>query len=192
MKTMWLAAGLAAALAPATAMQAQGVPQREAATPLEVEVVISRYRGDKRTGSVPYLLTVNAQDTTPRAETSLNMGAEVPVPVSTFTPVPATGDKPAPLRSFNYRSIGTKITAFAVPTADGRFELFLGIDESSVATSGNATAGEPVIAEMPVFRSFQTRTTLLLRDGQTRQFTAATDRVSGEVVRVDVTLKVAK
>ena len=30
------------------------------------------------------------------------------------------------------------------------------------------------------------------RDGQTRQFTAAADRITGEVVKVDVTLKVAK
>jgi hypothetical protein len=34
--------------------------------------------------------------------------------------------------------------------------------------------------------------TLVLRDGQSRQFTAATDRVSGAVVRIEVTLKVAK
>jgi hypothetical protein len=33
---------------------------------------------------------------------------------------------------------------------------------------------------------------LVLRDGQTRQFTAATDRVTGEVVKVDVTLRVVK
>jgi hypothetical protein len=45
---------------------------------------------------------------------------------------------------------------------------------------------------MPVFRSFRSTNTLVLRDGQTRQFTAATDRVSGEVVRIDVTLNVVK
>ena len=33
---------------------------------------------------------------------------------------------------------------------------------------------------------------LVLRDGQTRQFTAAADRITGEVVKVDVTLKVVK
>ena len=34
--------------------------------------------------------------------------------------------------------------------------------------------------------------TLVLRDGQTRQFSAATDRVNGEVVRIEVTLRVVK
>jgi hypothetical protein len=50
----------------------------------------------------------------------------------------------------------------------------------------------PLLRDMPVFRNFKTRTTLLLRDGQSRQFTAATDRVSGETVRIDVTLRVVK
>ena len=45
---------------------------------------------------------------------------------------------------------------------------------------------------MPVFKSFKTRNRLLLRNGQTRQFTAATDRVSGETVRIEVTLTVVK
>jgi hypothetical protein len=169
--------------------QAPAPPAREVAIPLEVEVVISRFKGDKRISSIPYLLAVNAGR---GPETSLNMGAEVPVPVSTFTPSATGTDKPAPLRSFNYRPIGTRITATAAPVLDGRFELVLHIDESSVATTGTVDAAEPVLAEMPVFRSFQTRNTLLLRDGQSRQYTAATDRVSGEVVRVEVTLRVVK
>lgn len=43
-----------------------------------------------------------------------------------------------------------------------------------------------------VMRSFRSASTLVLRDGQTRQFTAATDRVNGEVVRIEVTLRVVK
>ena len=43
-----------------------------------------------------------------------------------------------------------------------------------------------------MIRNFEAENTLVLRDGQTRQFTAAADRVTGEVVKVDVTLKVAK
>jgi hypothetical protein len=44
----------------------------------------------------------------------------------------------------------------------------------------------------PVTRTFQSANTLVLRDGQTRQFTTATDRVSGEMARVDVTVRVVK
>jgi hypothetical protein len=45
---------------------------------------------------------------------------------------------------------------------------------------------------MPAFRNFKSRNRLLLRDGQTRQYTAATDRITGETVRIEVSLKVVK
>ena len=46
---------------------------------------------------------------------------------------------------------------------------------------------------LPVISTFQgEQQRCVLRDGQTRQFTAAADRITGEVVKVDVTLKVAK
>jgi hypothetical protein len=51
--------------------------------------------------------------------------------------------------------------------------------------------GAPATA-LPVIRTFRASNNLVLRDGQTRQFTAGADRITGEVVKVDVTLKVAK
>ena len=44
------------------------------------------------------------------------------------------------------------------------------------------------MAGIPAFRSFTSTFNVLLKDGQTAQHTAATDPVSGEVLRVDVTL----
>ena len=44
--------------------------------------------------------------------------------------------------------------------------------------------------EQPVFRSFQSSNTMILRDGQSVQYTAAADRISGESIRVDVRLTV--
>jgi hypothetical protein len=169
---------------PSAERPATPVSQRPV-TPLDIEVVISRFQGDKKISSLPYSFSVNANG----PETSLNMGTEVPVPNNVF----AGGDKPgAPLRSFNYRSVGTSITASATSTADARFELRLWIDDSSVYTSADNKQNDPILAEMPVFRNFKSRNNLLLRDGQTRQYTAATDRVSGEVVKVDVTLRIVK
>ena len=170
---------------------------QQALTPLELEVVISRYQGEKRISSVPYLLAVNAANDIGRAvETMLNMGTEVPVPTAAFTPVTPqdkekAGEPPFnPLRSYNYRSVGTNITASAATSAEGRFEIRLFIDDTSIYRTDSKDGG--FVADMPVFRSFRSRNTLLLRDGQARQYTAATDRVSGEVVRVDVTLRVLK
>ena len=45
---------------------------------------------------------------------------------------------------------------------------------------------------MPAFRSFKSNFTVLLRDGQTTQYTSAVDPVSGEVMKIDVTLNVIK
>ena len=48
----------------------------------------------------------------------------------------------------------------------------------------------PPVSYPAVFRSFDSDNTLVLRDGQTRQYVAAADPVSGETIRVDVTLTV--
>ncbi len=185
-----VAAVLTVMLGSVTVGRAQQPAADVSVTPLDVEVVIARFQGDKRISSMPYLLAVNATVEVSRApETQLNMGTEVPVPVNTFAP--ADGKTP-PLRSYNYRSVGTSIVASANRIQDGRFELRLSIDDSSVYTSTENKQNGPILGDTPVFRSFKTRNNLLLRDGQTREYTAATDRVSGEVVKVSVTLKVVK
>jgi uncharacterized protein YgiM (DUF1202 family) len=52
--------------------------------------------------------------------------------------------------------------------------------------------GASGMSEYPVLRSYQSTNTLFLKDGQTTQFTAASDRISGEVVRVEVKATVVK
>jgi type II secretory pathway component GspD/PulD (secretin) len=162
---------------------AKPVQQRPAIVPLDVQVVIGKYQGDKRISSVPYLLAVNANST----QAQLNIGSEVAVPVSTFAPV-ASDDKskPSPMRSWNYRHVGTSISASAQSVDADRFELDLSIDETGVGT--NAVDGN----DLPTFKTFKARNKLLLRSGQSRMFTAATDRVSGETVRIEVSLTVVK
>jgi hypothetical protein len=160
-----------------------------AATPIEVEIVMSRYQGDKKVSSLPYLLTVNASDRT--EETRLRMGASVPVP----SMAPATGPdgKPITLGGFpspvTYQDVSTEIDCRARPLGDGRFELFISVSDRALATSQEPNA---TIGNLPVIRTFQSSNSIILRDGQTRQFIAAADRITGEVVRVDVTLRVVK
>lgn len=157
------------------------------AIPLEIQVVLSRYQGEKRVSSMPYVMAVNANG----ERASLNMGADVAIPSSTFAP--ADPAKSQPIVSFNYRQIGTAIVCGAITTAEeGRFEVNISVDDSSVYLKEGDAAGPSTVRNMPAFRSFKSRNTLLLRDGQTRQYTAATDRVSGETIRIDVTLKVVK
>ena len=56
--------------------------------PIDLEVTISRYQGDKKTSSLPYALTVNTvyfQNVNDAPLTSLRMGGEVPLPTMSFT-----------------------------------------------------------------------------------------------------------
>lgn len=165
--------------------------------PLDVQVVISRHQGDKQISRHPYSLAVTANS---RNESSLNMGNDVPIPATTFTPMPppklpqggAAPEVPRPITSMSYRSVGTAISCRASSKEDGRYEVMISVDDTSVISSDRAATSDTVVASMPVFRSFKARNTLILADGQTRQYTAASDRVSGEVVRVEVTLRAVK
>jgi hypothetical protein len=51
----------------------------------------------------------------------------------------------------------------------------------------------PFAKGIPQFRSFRlSGQTAVLRDGQTTQLTTATEKASGEIAKVDVTLNVVK
>jgi hypothetical protein len=157
-----------------------------ARVPLQVQVVIARYQGEKRVSSLPYLLAPNANDSEP---TSLRMGAKVPVPAMTGQQKFAAQVGMPSVGPITYQEIGTNVDCRVKSLVEGLYEVTIAVEDNSIAPTpeGTASAGEP-----PVFRTFQASNTLLLKDGQTRQFTAATDRVSGEVIRIEVTLTVVK
>ena len=166
--------------------------------PLELQVVVSRYQGDKRISSLPYVLSLKTGPTSgatsqfrPGYGASLRLGSQVPVRTRVVTP--AQDGKPATTsETVNYQSVGMNIDCGAVALEDGRFEVTLTINESSVVTDPQDTKTPPTSDGYPVLRSYQSTNTIFLKEGQTTQFTAATDRVSGEVVRVDVKLTVVK
>jgi hypothetical protein len=160
--------------------------------PIEVQIVISRWQADKKIASMPYTLIVNASDKPDghRDLARLRMGAEVPV--LSFNAV-GGGQVPA-AGPITYKAIGTNIDCSAYLTDDNRYQLQLTIEDSSVyADPANANSGV-ASANTPVFRSFRFSNsgTQPLRDGQTMQFIAAADKVTGEVVRVDLSVKVVR
>lgn len=157
------------------------------AAPMRVDVVIARYQGDKRISSLPYTMSVNAAA---RGVGQLRMGADIPI--STTIAPPADPAKPGPAAAtVNYDQIGTSIDCFVKPTDDGRYQLELTVSDKSVYADGEGPAVNKPRGN-PTFRSFRSTNAVVLRDGQTAQFTAATDRVTGEVVRVEVTLHLVK
>jgi hypothetical protein len=151
---------------------------------VDLELVVSRYQGDKKVSSLPYFLAVNAN-----GEASLRMGANVPVPTSVWAP--GNVGPVAPI-SFTYQNVGTDIDATVRPRGEGRFMVRVKVEERSVVQPPTGSTVNGTVSGAPVIRSFAAQNDLVLRDGQTRQFTAAADRITGEVVKVDVTLKVAK
>ena len=170
--------------------------------PLRVQVVVSRWQGEKRISNLPYVLSVNAVDVVPPFDlraapaSQIRMGAKVPVPAATPPMIdgkpfagPGILSSPTPV---TYQDIGTSIDCRARLLEGGLFEVGVSIEDTSVYTNERSQSGSPIAVDMPVFRSFRSSNMLILRDGQTTQFTAATDRVNGEVTRVDVTLTVVK
>ena len=158
-------------------------------TPIKVQVVLSRFQGEKKISSFPYTLSVTGRPD-PNGfigRANLRMGAKVPVAANTFAPAI---DGKQPITSYQYQDVGTAIDCLAWATADSRFRLEITIDDSSVYPDEKDTPG--VMKGIPSFRSFRASDSMLLKDGSSAQFTAATDKVSGEVVKVDVTLTVVK
>ena len=86
-----------------------------------------------------------------------------------------------------YQDVGTNIDCTATALDDGRFMLTVSVEDTSVYPDDQGAA-----KGNPSFRSFRVADTMTLRNGETTQFTAATDKVSGEQTRVDVTLTVVK
>jgi hypothetical protein len=171
-------------LFPATTARAQErTPDATDAVSLSVDVTISRYQGEELTGSRPYTLSVIAGG----GPATLGLDDRVPVPAGPLSVGPDGVSRPV---AFNYQSVGTQISCFARNRGDGRFEVSVRVQESSVGGDDRTTADASPVSYPAVFRSFDSNNTLVLRDGQTRQYVAAADPVSGETIRVDVTVTV--
>ena len=160
-------------------------PAPVAVTPLKVSVVVSRFQGEKKLSSLPYTLSVNAG-----SRATLRMGAKVPVMMMMTANMPKDLPQGGPVQ---YQDVGTSIDcSVSAVQDDGRFRVEITIEDSSVYGEGpNPTDNKPPPGN-PSFRSFKASDSMVLRDGQTAQFTTATDKVSGEIVKVDVTLNIVK
>lgn len=183
-----LVASAAAVVAQDAAPQGAARNAPPALVPLKVTLVFSRFQGEKKLSSVPYVLFLTAND---RRETNLRMGTRVPTVSTVFGAKEGSG---VPATSFTYQNVGTDIDCSASSAPEGGFTLQLTVSDSSLyypdktETSGTAS----VLSGVPAMRNFTSKFNVLLRDGQTAQYVAATDPVSGQTVRIDATLNVQK
>ena len=190
----YLLAAVLAAFAVTTPLAQEAIPTTRqdkpagASVPLNVQFVLSRYQNEKKISSMPYMLGVLSGG----QKTSLRIGTNVPVVVTTFAPKgDATGS--VPQQSYTYRDVGTNIDCQAMNAGSGQYTLHVIVEDSSVHIDRSQGAGDKtVLRDVPAFRSFRASFAMLLREGQTMQYASATDPVSGEVMRIDVSLSLAK
>ncbi|MFN8058473.1 MAG: hypothetical protein U0Q12_04860 [Vicinamibacterales bacterium] len=168
---------------------AAGTESRGVGVGLELQLVVSRFQGTKLVSSTPYTLS-GAAGRVP-LETSLMVGAEVPVPANLPAGPRSDEGTATPRPSVSYRNVGTTITCRVEGSnaPAGRYQLMISIDDSSVLPGDD---GPSPLVKAPVFRSFRSRANVVLQDGLTRVISTATDRASGEIVKVEATLRVVK
>jgi hypothetical protein len=154
-----------------------------AIVPLKVRLIVSKYQGDKKMSSLPYELTIRSDN----IPSNIRMVTQVPVPAF-GSPKPQTDTANKPIGPFNYRDVGTKIDCMAMRLDNGRFVVNVTIEDSAVYPDDQSSQ----VRGVPAFRTFRTTNSPILRDGQSTEFTVATDKVSGEVIRAEVTLTVVK
>ena len=94
-------------------------------------------------------------------EITLNLGDQIPVPATVFTPVAAGGANFNPLTSFNYRDVGVNVQVTPRVTYDGDIILELVVENSTRGQDVNI-AGQ----NLPSFGSRRVQTVLRLRDGE--------------------------
>ena len=155
--------------------------EKSTLVPLKVQLVVSRHAADKKISSLPYTLWVTANG---KYTTSVRMGVEVPITTSVMSKEGVTTP------SYSYRPVGTNIDCNATSQTDGSFVLEIKLNDSSV--SFDSKDAGPALKGIPAFRNFTSNFSIVVKDGQTAQYASATDPVSGETLKVDVTVTVLK
>jgi hypothetical protein len=172
-RTILAALSLALLSVTATAQEkTEPTATRKTPTPVKVQVVFARYAGEKKTSSLPYTLSFGA----PGRPARLRMGIEVPVSVGKGT------------GTLQYKNVGANLDCSAEPLEDGRYKLELTVEQSSFYTP----EGDKTSPDAPLFRSFNASFAEFLRDGQSASHVLAADPLSGETLKLDVTLTVLK
>jgi hypothetical protein len=188
-----------AAVVGGTSDQSSGKADALPTIPVRVDVVLTRFQGEKKVSSLPFSLLANATDRIEGSQpVSIRMGIDVPVGTTTQTdnrtmPEGTRGTHSVESAStkVQYRNVGTDIDCVAMRVDEGRFSIRVSISDSSIY-SPDADGKLPKTADPAAFRTFSTSNTVVMRDGQAVLFGTGTDKISGETLKVEVTLHVAK
>jgi general secretion pathway protein D len=99
-------------------------------------------------------------------KTTLKIGTEVPIPVTTFTATQAGSTTFAPATSFNYRNVGVTLELTPRVNAGGDISLELNAEFSSIGSNVNVGTGQNPL-NVPTFLTRSVNGILRVRDGET-------------------------
>lgn len=92
---------------------------------------------------------------------TLNLGDEIPVPSTVFTPLAAGGSAANPLTSFTYRPVGVNIEMTPRVTFEGEIILDITVENSTLGQSIDVAG-----SSLPTFGTRRVTTRLRLREGE--------------------------
>ena len=153
---------------------AQQKPEPDKGPVVKVQVVLSRYEGDKKTSSLPFVMLVTANGD----KVSVRTGAQVPVP--------------QPNGGFQYLDVGTNIDCTVKTAENSRFNVTLSINDRSATDKPVTAVSGANTTSAPILRNFTYTNSILLKDGESKQFVSASDRGSADIIKIDVTVNVEK
>jgi general secretion pathway protein D len=99
-------------------------------------------------------------------KTSLRIGTEVPIPVTTFTATQAGTSTFAPATSFNYKNVGVNLEITPRVNPNGDISLEMDAEFSSIGADRNVGTGANPL-NVPTFLTRKVTGTLRLHDGET-------------------------
>jgi hypothetical protein len=145
--------------------------------PVKIQIVLTEYDGAKKIDSLPYTIPINVQDKS-ESRGYLRNGVRIPI-ISSQKAGEVT-----------YVDVGTNIDVHVRHSDDGRFAVELTTDRSWLDTP----AGTKDISSesAPMIHQSRSNVSMLVRDGQAAEQTIATDPLTGQVLKVDVSLTVLK
>ena len=143
--------------------------------PVKVQIVFSRYEGDRKTSSLPYTMLISAN------------GDRVQIQANANVPIPSSNG------SYTYTNVGTSIDCTVTTEAGGRYKVALNLrDNLPIAPKNTASNANSKPPDTLTFGNFNYQGSISMKEGETKQIISSADRATGEVVKVDVTLNLDK
>jgi hypothetical protein len=146
---------------------------RPAESTLRVQLVLTRLQGEQKVANLPYTFLVS----------TAGQPVRMRVGVDTRLPFPSASGV-----QYETVNVGTDIDCLAKDMVDGRFQLTFQLKNTMVIPASGANAANVP----PSIRRFETSLNPVLRDGQSTQIVTSTDPITGEVVKIDVTVNVVR